>query len=494
MSKELSVTLIQPPKPKSLLLKTRRQWVRPLGLHYMAAWLKKLDCKVKILDFEKDLVSQSERTTILRDNPANLFGITSTTYTRFEAIKIAMDIKRIFPKSVVIAGGVHFMFVAKDTLSSIDDIDIVCIGEGEHVITSVAKAIASGKNLQQLDDIPGIAFRKDGKIIMTPPQPIVKDIDQFPFYTGFKWDDYPEYVDVGGQSLKAMTIITSRGCPNRCAFCSMGGSSFRTRSPGNVADEIEYFIGRFGIQAVHFFDSTFAASPKHCSAVVNEIINRKLKIKWSCGLRADTPTDLLPLMKEAGLVSFTLGIESGSPDILKSISKGITLEQTEGIIAQAEQLDIRVSPFFMLSHPDETFEKALETLEFRNRIKKYHNLNPMSFSVTMIFPGTEVERLAKQRGILAEDFSWSSPYQSNISERLVMGENVPIYIEKMTPSQIEKILKIDKFNSIQIAHSFPSLVWTGIHTIFAKRDFHSLYYYLSLLLNYISYKIRRRLS
>jgi len=494
MSKELRVVLIHPPKPKTLQSETRRQWVRPLGLHYLAAWLEKNGFKVKILDFEKDVMSQSQRAAVLRDNPADLFGITSVSYTRFEATNIASDIKRIFPNSMVIVGGVHFTFVAEDVLSRVNGIDAVCIGEGENVILSVAMAIASGKNSQQLDDIPGIAFRRDGKIIRTPPQPIVKDIDRFPFYADFTWEDYPEYVSIGEQNIPAMSIITSRGCPNRCAFCSMAGSNFRIRSPGNVADEIEYFIDRFGIQAVHFFDSTFAVSPKHCTSIVNEIINRKLNIKWSCGLRADTPLELLPLMKEAGLVSFTLGVESGSPTILKSISKGITLEQTEEIIARAEQLNIRVSPFFMLSHPDETYENAMETVAFRNKIRKYRNIDPMSFSVTMIFPGTEVERLAKERGILAKDFSWSSPYQSKLSEKFAMGENVPLYLEKMTPSQIERVLNIDRFNSIQMAHSFASLVRTGIDTVFVKRDFRSLSVYFSLLFKYLSYQIYRRLT
>ncbi len=463
-------------------------------MHYMAAWLEKHDFKVKILDFEKDLVSQSERSAILRDNAANVFGITSTTYTRFEAVDIARDIKRIFPRSVVIVGGVHFAFVAEDVLSRIAEIDIVCVGEGEHVILSVANAIASGKTPEQLDDIPGIAFRQDGKVITTPPQPVVRDIDQFPFYTGFTWDDYPEYVAVGDRQIPAMTIITSRGCPNRCSFCSMGGSLFRVRTPGNVADEIEYFVDRFSVQAVHFFDSTFAASPKHCSSIANEILKRKMDIKWSCGLRADTPLDLLPLMKEAGLVSFTLGIETGSPDVLKSICKEITLEQTEEIIARAEQLGIRVSPFFMLSHPGETFDNALETIAFRSRIRKYHNLDPMSFSVTMIFPGTEVERQAQERGILAPNFSWSSPYRSKLSEKFAMGENIPIYLEKMTPAQIERILNIDRFNAIQEAHNFASLVRAGMRTVFRQGDFRSLLYYFSLLRNYLSHKIRQRLT
>jgi len=497
MSHGIRITLIHPPKPKSLRKKSR-QWVRPLGLHYLAAMLKKHDFKVTILDFEKDLVDESQRVAILKDSPSELFGITSVTYTRFQAIDIARDIKTIYPKSVVMVGGVHFRFVAEETLHHVKEIDIVCIKEGENVILDVARAIASGKRVEEMDDVPGIVFRKDGQIVRTNRGPIIKNLDEIPFYTDFTWEDYPEYVTVAGEEFPACTVITSRGCPYRCAFCSMGDSVYRHRSPGHVVDEMEYFIDRFGIQAFHFFDSTLAANPKHCGSIAKEIINRGLTIKWSCGLRADTSLDLLPLMKEAGLVSFTLGVEAGSPRILNSLRKGITLEQVESIIERADQLNIEVSAFFMLSHPDETFEDALQTVLFRRRIWKHSNVHPMPFTVTMVFPGTEVERMAKDRGILPQNFSWSLPYESEVSNRFAMSENIPIYLENMTPEEIERILTIDssfyklKYLLDSKSDSLTIRKWARI--IFARRGFRRWFRFVFNYLLYLKYHIRDKLG
>ena len=491
MPKEIKITLIHPPKPKSLRSKERGQWVRPLGLHYMAAVLEKHGFPVTILDFEKDLVDESQRVAILKDSPSDLFGITSVTYTRFQAIAIAREIKKIFPKSVVLVGGVHFQFVAEETLSHINEIDIVCYGEGENVILNVARAITSGKSVEEMYDIPGIVFRRGDKIVRTPPQPLIKNLDEIPFYTNFTWEDYPEYVTVGNGKIRAITIITSRGCPYKCAFCSMGASKYRVRSAGNVLDEIEYFVDRFGLNAVYFFDATFAASPKHVKSLCDEMINRKVNIKWSCGLRADTPLDLLPLMKEAGLVSFTLGVESGSPKILESISKGISLEQVENIIKAAEQLDIEVPCFFMLSHPDETLEDAMETVEFQRKIMKHRNVVVVSSIVTMIFPGTKVEKLAKERGILPQDFSWALPYKSEISDKFAMSENIPLYLERMTPSEIEKIVKLNSFRIFQNASLF-FLIRGWAYIVFSKRDFRLLLNYLVRLTRYLIYKVHRR--
>ena len=442
MPKKIAITLIHPPKPKSLIFKSR-QYGRPLSLHSMAATLEKNGFKVTILDFEKDLVDKYQRVAILRNNPSDLFGITCVTYTRFEAIDTARDIKRIFPKAVIIVGGVHFKFVAEETLSYVDEIDIVCAGEGENVILNVAQSLDSGKTVEEMHDIPGIVLRKWDKVVRTPPQPLIQNLDEVPFYTNFTWDDYPEYlITVDKEKVRAVRLNAGRGCPNKCAFCSAGGSPYRARSAGNVLDEIEYFIERLNIRAVYFYDDTFAANPTKTRLLVNEIKNRKLNIKWHCGLRADTPLDLLPPMKEAGLTSFTLGIESGSPAILKSLSKGITLEQVEKLIKRTAQLRVKADCFFMLSHPDETFKDALKTVKFRKKIMKYRNVNALPPTVTMIFPGTRVERLAKERGILPKNFSWAMPYKSEISKKFAMAENIPIYLEKLTPSEIDKILKL----------------------------------------------------
>jgi hypothetical protein len=148
----------------------------------------------------------------------------------------------------------------------------------------------------------------------------------------------------------------------------------------------------------------------------------------------------------------------------------------------------------MLSHPNEDFKDALETVKLREKLKRHKNVRISSFTVSMIFPGTQLERLAKERGILPCDFSWSLPYESKLSEKFAMFETVPIYIEKLTPAEIEEIFKIDRFRKVHWGRSPFQLIVRGVYAIFINRHFHALFNYFVLMQSYFFSKIRHGLN
>jgi len=161
-------------------------------------------------------------------------------------------------------GGVHFMHCARETLERIPEIDIVVRGEGEYAAVKCAKAISLNHSLSQ---IQGITYREGGAIIATPDSEIFQDLDAIPSYTKLNWQDYPETVFNHPENIPAISIMSSRGCPYHCIFCSKSGMQYRLRSAKQVADEIEHFSKALSIQGFNFLDLTFTAKSDHVEAL-----------------------------------------------------------------------------------------------------------------------------------------------------------------------------------------------------------------------------------
>jgi radical SAM superfamily enzyme YgiQ (UPF0313 family) len=439
----MKITLIQPPKP-TYGTDAEKHWslTPPFSLFFLAASLEKYTSfETQILDLELKKYRNVSLKEVFSNNDSQLYGITATTYTRFEAIKIAKYIKKIHPNSQVIVGGVHFMNCAKDTLERIPEIDVVVRGEGEITIVALANAINEGRSFEGIN---GITYRQEGQVIENPNQAIFEDLDSIPIYSKFTWEEYPQYLFGVEGNLPAASIISSRGCPFNCVFCSKAGMKYRFRNAKSVVDEIEFLKEKFGIRCINFLDLTLTANPRHVRAICEEIINRKIDLKWWCESRVITDLDLLDLMREAGCVSLVVGIESGSPKILSRISKGISIEQAINFCKKCIDVGIKVQPYFMFSLPDETEKDVRQTLDLIDKLEKF--TSPCSFQPTIILPGTELERIARNEGILQSDFSWCDPYDSNLNRELGQLANIPIYIsKKLTPPLLKKFSRERKY-------------------------------------------------
>jgi len=349
------------------------------------------------------------------------------------------------------------------------EVDIVVRGEGEITIVELLKALDAGKGLA---DIKGISYRGDkDEVISAPPQALIPNLDEIPNYKDFTWDEYPEYLFGSSDKIPALSIMSSRGCPFKCVFCSKAGMKYRMRNADRTADEIKELQDRFGINAFNFLDLTFTVNRKHTKEVCNALLKRKVDIQWWCESRVNIHLDLLDIMREAGCTAIAIDVESGSQRILDLMSKGILVEQIVKFAEKCRELDIVLTPYFMFSHQGEEYEDVLETLELIKELEKF--TQPCSFQPTMIFPGTELEIIARKEGKLRQDFSWNKPYDSPLNEELDQLSNTPLYIDKLTHEQMKELLEMKKVSTIANAtlrESFGQLVIKAAKSVYTGKS------------------------
>jgi radical SAM superfamily enzyme YgiQ (UPF0313 family) len=225
--------------------------------------------------------------------------------------------------------------------------------------------------------------------------------------------------------------MASRGCSHRCIYCNnpvIGGGFVRFRSPKKVVDEIEFLISEYGYEGIDFWDDTINISPKWTLKLCDEIIRRKLRFFWYCRARVDKLSQtLLKEMVKAGCIDIGLGVESGSPRVLKNIRKGITLAQVHRAIKLCAKFNLITNAYFMYNLPGETLEDFRMTLALMEKLETYGKSIKCFGQITKIYPGTELESIAKKRGILPKNFSWSKPYYKWINKIVSVDPAIPIF-------------------------------------------------------------------
>ena len=441
-----AITLIQPFRPKRTGAVAEENWqlTRPFALFYLAAALEKhTDYRVQVVDLETRAYQDATINQTFKDNDSRIFGITASTYTRFEAIDLARRLKELHPECRVVVGGVHFTYCAEETLEDVPSIDVVVRGEGEIIFFELCKAIINGADLSE---IKGISYRDKGLIVSNPDQTSLVNPDELEVYDQFSWEVYPEYLYGYPEKVKAISVMTSRGCPYKCIFCAKRLSGYRVRNVKRVVDELEMLQNKFSIKAVNFIDLTLTAKPDHIEALCREIINRELDILWWCESRANMPLALLETMRQAGCVSCALGVESGSPRMLSRIRKNITTTQVKAFCQKCFDLGIKVQCYFMYSHPDETKEDVEATLSFMSELEDYAAcyLQPV-----MVFPGSELEKIARAKGVLSTDFRWSDSFDSQLNREFGQLDNCPLYVDTLPLDYMRQVQSRSKKNTYE---------------------------------------------
>jgi radical SAM superfamily enzyme YgiQ (UPF0313 family) len=315
------------------------------------------------------------------------------TPTISTAMSIARHLKQATPDLTIILGGAHATLLPDETLATTPEIDIIVRGEGEETIIELLQAL---EDKQPLDNISGISYRANGKVLSTATRTTNIDMDSLPFpaYHLLPWQKYKPHPPHGLASPFA-AIVTSRGCPYHCAYCSkpVFGSKFRAQSPERVVEEVAYLQEKFGVKEVAFYDDVFTLDKKRAHAIAEAIIRKGIKIFWTCEARVNlVDKDLLRHMKLAGCYAIAYGIESASPEILQSLHKDITLEQVEEAVRSSREAGLQVIGYLMLGSPGETPETIRQTIEFAKKLK----IDFAQFSVTTPFPATELYNLYMQ--------------------------------------------------------------------------------------------------
>jgi anaerobic magnesium-protoporphyrin IX monomethyl ester cyclase len=404
-----------------LLLSTpyplEEQPLPPLSLAYLAAVLQREGIEVKILDFLVARYYPSMLRRELEEYRPQLVGATSVTLNYSIAKRMLKVCKAFDPNIVTVIGGPHVTFALEETLLQAPWINLIAIGEGERTIVELVKAIEEGKDVRH---VPGIAFVDGGVVAKTAPQSPIENLDQLPL-PARELLPMARYRALGSPC----TVITGRGCPYGCIFCSgrrMFGRKVRFRNPGLVVDEMEKIQHDFGSPKINIVDDTFTLNKHHAREVCEEMLRRNLKIKWSAFARVDTITeDLARLMRRAGCEWVLFGVESADENILKTIKKGITLEGVQLGVKTATEAGIQVFNSFILGLPGESRDTALKSMAFAEELHHKYDAK-YGFHVLSPLPGTELYERPHDYGLRILSRNWAR-YNANepITETATMS-------------------------------------------------------------------------
>ncbi len=379
-----------------------------LGLASLAAYLRQQGFNVKIIDAPALELSVEAFENYLKNNyggeAPRYIGFTAVTSAVKNAYEMAKIVKKIFPETKIIFGGVHPTVLPEEVVSQ-EGVDMVVRGEGE---ITLAEILAG----QELSNIKGLVYRQGGQIIFNPARERIDNLDKLPFpaYDLLPMDKY--YPTKGSyERLPAMSMITSRGCPGRCTFChKVLGTRIAFRSAESLVAEIKLLNKDFGIKQIMFYDDTFTIYKENVKRFCRLLLEQKIDISWCCFSRVDfIDLDLLKLMKEAGCHQIMYGIESGDQAVLNSINKKIDLDLVRRAVKLTKEAGIDVRGAFMIGSPIETKETVLKTLAFAVELDP----DLAIFNVTTPYPGTQMFAEASQQGLITtydwDDYDYSKP-------------------------------------------------------------------------------------
>ncbi len=381
-----------------------KTWV-PLGIASLAAALRAAGFDAHAMDLHD--ADREEVETLFKEVAPDIVGISCFTFGRGSAMQTAALARRVLPHASVVMGGPHATFFPHQALAY-GDVDIVVKGEGEMIMVALAVALDLGGDL---GDVPGIVYREGEAVRMTEPLSRIENLDIFPFpvYDSFDLSQYksPEIPDMY-QGLPGTHVLTSRGCPFTCRFCSVNrffNGSWAFRSPANVVDELELLLSEFGVRHVYFSDDLFSLRPQRAIGICKEILDRGLDLVWMAETRVDcVDEELLRWMRRAGCYRVYYGVESGSPRILRSINKRFSVQQVANAFDMTHRAGIEPCCFLMVGNPGETPHTISETIDLINTIRP---ATMPTIGITTILPGTDLYDLSKHQGLISDEY-WLS--------------------------------------------------------------------------------------
>lgn len=409
----MKIALINPPG-------TYGNWYkRPvLGLAYISACLESAGFECAILDAYFNSWSEGELLQRVRDYAPDVVGITAMTHQILRAAHIASELKRQLNVRVII-GGCHVTALPERTLAEFPAFDYAVCGEGEGTTPELLQCLEAGEESGP-DDLTGVAFRQRGGIVVNKPRPHLTsaELDSLPFPAFHHYYGQDPHALAGRRSYYVM--LASRGCPYNCAFCMrVLGKKVRRRSPESILEEMDHAIKRYGAHTFDFADEVFLFNSRETRELLELMIERGLPeiIRWSGLVRANLVTpELIALAKRAGCHRLEMGVESGDDEILKSIGKGITVEQVRKAVKIIKEARISLGTYFILGHPNETERTLRRTVDLAAEL----NTDTIAVGLMVPYPGTKIFDMASRGDggyrLLARDWSEYDKYCSRAVE------------------------------------------------------------------------------
>ncbi len=373
----------------------------PLGLISIAAYLEKAGHTVFVYDClgpGKPLFNRAHAKAILSYSP-DMVGFSATTSGFLDGYELAEQIKLAREEITIVFGGVHISSLGAPLLTDYPAIDFLCLGEGEITMAELANGHLPAT-------IAGLARRESDGPVTNAPREHVPEMDDLPFPAYEKLEGFPEGYNLPLFSYvltPVATMVTSRGCPYQCSFCdrSVFKQGFRYNSAEYVYEHIRYLRKRFGVRHINIYDDLFTANRKRIAELCRRLISNPLHMQFNCAVRVGHCDDeLLKMLKNAGFLQLSLGIETGDSDLMKVHKPGVYLHEVRDTVSRIQRAGLRAKGLFMMGLPGETPETIRKTSDLVVSL----GLDDMNMSKFTPFPGAPVWDTIFQEGSFDNDW------------------------------------------------------------------------------------------
>ncbi|UCD84970.1 MAG: cobalamin-dependent protein [Deltaproteobacteria bacterium] len=366
----------------------------PLGLAYIGAIGKAANHQLKVIDSEILQYSYDDiRREVIEFSP-DLIGMQTFTSTIDYCYQIAEIVKTANQKIKVVLGGSHATTHPQEVIGN-PDVDFVVVGEGELVFNNLLKTIDEESDCSRVN---GLVWKNNGTITTNKKQDFIKNLDEVPFPARelFPMTRYHSSAQLRGR--RTLHLVTARGCPFRCSFCSSflsSGRTLRHHSAERVIQEVKVLVYEYKADGIQFYDEVFTVNRERVLAICDLLQKKNLKVPWSCFTRVDqVDRELLRRMKEAGCYQIFYGVETGIPRLLELLKKDIDIEQIKECFKLTKEAGIEIHASLMLGLPTETVEESYQTFNFIINLDpdyvQWEKYNPA--------PRTELYNLALKSG------------------------------------------------------------------------------------------------
>jgi len=401
----MRITLVHPtgsnwiPGKKDITATANR--MAPLGLLSIAAWLEKDGHQVFVHDClgPYAVADNAINARMILEQKPDFAGFSATTSGFLDGYDLACRIKSVNPQIRIVFGGVHISAMGSQLLRDFRQIDFLCMGEGEQTLAELASGMEPEK-------IHGLIWRDKEEIVTNPPRSHIPDLDSLPFPAYEKLRGFPKgyHLPLFSYILSpGATMVTSRGCPYQCSYCdrSVFQRGFRYNSAEYIYEHMRWLRFRFNVRHINIYDDLFTANRKRITELCSMLTSKPLGMQFNCAVRVGHADDhLLEMLKSAGFLQLSLGIETADPDLLKTHKPGVYLEEVQDTVRRIQAKKLRVKGLFMMGLPGETVASARKTSDFVMSL----GLDDMNLSKFTPFYGAPVWKTIFQEGSLDDDW------------------------------------------------------------------------------------------
>ena len=391
----------------------------PLGLLYLSSHLKRHGVGVSV--FDGTFRSYEDFTSLIGEARPSIVGVYCNLMTKRQALRLIPACKAA--GALTIAGGPDPPHYAEDYLDH--GFDVIVVGEGERTLQELVPRLLARPGCRDLADVPGLIYRDEfGRLVRTAPRPLLPDLDAQPF-PDRDAIDIDAYLSAwrGRHGMGSISLITARGCPYTCAWCSRSvfGDTHRRRSPVNVAGEVQTIVDRYRPDLLWYADDVFTIHPGFLTKYSEELRRRGLSVPFECISRAERISEpVADVLARMGCYRVWIGSESGSQRVLDSMDRRMTVEQVRVATARLQRQGIQVGMFIMLGYEGE------ELADLERTIDHLKLASPDVFLTTVAYPIKGTAYYERVNGRVRRRGSWAA---TNDRDLTVSGRRTRQYYQ-----------------------------------------------------------------